>query len=201
MTGIQSEARNNTAQQIATMSLLIIAVALALVALSLIQPAVPAVSGSTAAQLSAVSPAGGRLSASAALATGKPVLFVFTPIEECAVHYCLTADVVERQVADSYGDQIHVVEIPVYAGHVYTDGTPPPLFADWDLYPVASFADWLPQAELTDFGWGLTQTRTVFVSADHENYHQFDNGLDMPMLDTLVKGHTPNAGTDLGNPN
>ena len=194
MTGIQLEARNDTVQQIATTSLLIVAVALALVALSLIQPAAPAVSGSTAAQLSTASTAGERLSASAALATGKPVLFVFTPIEECAIHYCLTAGFVERQVADGYGNQIQVVEVPVHAAHVYTNGTPPALFADWDLYPVEPFGEWLPQAELTDHGWGLTQTRIVFVSADHENYYEFDNGVDMPMLEMLVKGNSSDAG-------
>ena len=132
------------------------------------------------------SPAEALLSASVAIASDKPILFVFQPVEACAIHYCLTADAVQQWVTKQHGDQISVVGVPVYAAHIYNNDTPPPLFVDWDLYPVNAFAEWLPQAELTDAGWGLKDTHVVFVTADQQSHYHFENGIDFTVLNNLL---------------
>lgn len=130
------------------------------------------------------------LSASAALANDKPTLFVFSPVEQCTIKYCLTADAVDQWVTKAYEDQINVVEVPVYAAHIYHNGTPPPLFADWDVYPIPSVAEWEPEAELTDFGWGLTESQVVFVSADQATNYQFGASVDYSILNALLDQNT-----------
>ena len=65
------------------------------------------------------------MSASEALATNKPVMFVFIPAEQCTIQYCLTAEIVRKKVSVRFIDDVNVVEVPVYGFHIYTDGTPP----------------------------------------------------------------------------
>ncbi|MDX1401438.1 MAG: hypothetical protein R3245_05915 [Kiloniellales bacterium] len=106
---------------------------------------------------------GSALSASAALATGEPVLFVFVPQEKCSRQYCVTADVVEEHLPD-HAQEIHVVEVPVYSLFMYTAGAPPDfIIADWDLYPTGPQKEWMPEATLTEFGWGISDTALVLV--------------------------------------
>lgn len=130
------------------------------------------------------------LSAGAALVNDKPTLFVFFPVEQCTIKYCLTAVSLDQWVTELYGDRINVVEVPVLSGHVHHNGTPPPLFVDWDIYPVPSFAEWMPEAELTDLGWGLKDSQVVFVSADQDRNHQFGSSVDWVILDALLSGNS-----------
>ena len=130
---------------------------------------------------------GAVLSASEALAADEPVLFVFTPADKCARQYCLNADVVQHQVMAELQNGVNVVDVPVYGFYIYTDGTPPSfIYADWDLYPVKPFSDWLPQAEMTEFGWGLEETHVVLVDEDGQMEHDFGGLLDMDTLDAYL---------------
>lgn len=120
------------------------------------------------------------LSASQALATGEPVLFVFVPYEKCSQQYCLTADVVEKKILDSLADAFYIVEVPVHSFYIYTVDTPPEfIIADWDLYPTYPQADWMPAAEMTDFGWGISETRLVLVDENREMVYDAAGQLDI----------------------
>jgi hypothetical protein len=128
------------------------------------------------------------LSASAALATGEPVLFVFVPFEKCYQQYCLTADVMEKTMSAQLSDSLYVVEVPVHSFYIYTIDAPPDfIVADWDLYPAAPQNEWMPEATLTEFGWGITETMMVLVDDGGQMVHDFGAHLDMEVLDTVLE--------------
>lgn len=131
---------------------------------------------------------GQTLSASKALATGDPVLFVFVPFEKCSRQYCLTGSVFERQLPNHLTDSLHVVEVPVHSFYFYTvDETPPPfIMADWDLYPTALQLEWMPAATLTDFGWGIDETTLVLVSDGGKQVHKLGGGPPLQALEEAL---------------
>ena len=70
---------------------------------------------------------------------------------------------------------------------MYGDGTPPTfIYADWDLYPVKPYSDWLPQATMTEFGWGLEETHVVLVDADSQMQHDCGGYFDMNALNAYL---------------
>lgn len=119
-------------------------------------------------------------------AEAAPTLYVFFPLESCAVKYCVTADALERQIARLTDAPVDIVQIPVYGAHVYTNGTPPPLFIDWTAHPSLLEAEWLPPAELTDYGWGLADAEVVLVSADTATVYQLGDDIDWAQLSRLL---------------
>ncbi len=94
----------------------------------------------------------------------------------------------ESRLPAQAADSLHVVEVPVHSFHIYTADAPPDfIMADWDLYPTAPQAEWLPEATLTEFGWGISETTMVLVDSDGELIHDFGRQLDMQHLQSLIQ--------------
>jgi len=108
-------------------------------------------------------------------------------VEKCTIQYCLTADAVSAQLTADLREQIDVIDVPIYAIASHTADAPPSfLQADWDLYPVAPYADMMPVPELTDFGWSIRDTKMILVSSDGQRSATLHSVLEMDQFDSFL---------------
>ena len=122
-----------------------------------------------------------------AIAAQKPILFVFTPVDQCVIQYCLTARLVQTMVATKFDDILTVIEVPIFGSYSGTSGTAPSfLIAGWNLYPVEPYIHWLPEAILTPNGWGLPGTKLVLVNAEGILAYDFGSVLDLDVLENIL---------------
>lgn len=104
------------------------------------------------------------VSISHALYDDRPKVIVFMPVEQCAIQYCLTAEVLAQRFA---GHGVNIVEAPVYAVPIEgrTGDRVYPII-DWGVYLVEPVVDWLPGFAEGEFGYGLQTTALVLIDAD-----------------------------------
>lgn len=131
------------------------------------------------------------MSLSLALGENRPMVIVFTPVEQCRIQYCVTADLVAERLGDQ---EINVVAAPVYAVPMQSDAASPTYpMIDWGVYMVEPFASWLPEFTEGIFGYGLDATAVALVNANGQvvisRQHLID--IDSFVKEAIVYSTTP----------
>ena len=108
------------------------------------------------------------LSPAQALTNEKPTVFYFYPVDACRSRYCQQPSQVAGMLKDHFGDQVNFVAVALNAMTYGPDPISSPEYAlvNWDVYPVAPYADWLPEVIHTATENGLPEARVVLLDAD-----------------------------------
>ncbi len=120
------------------------------------------------------------LSPAEALATGRPTLFYFYPLEFCWIRYCRQPEDLAGELSARYGDRVNLVTVGVIAGKSsQAEAGGQPLYTNMDLYPIPQVFEWLPEAELTVYGMGIEAPQLALVGADGELLRRGDESMDL----------------------
>ena len=107
------------------------------------------------------------LSPAQALSNGKPTVFFFYPVDTCRSRYCQQPSQVAGMLKDHFGDQVNFVAVALNAMTYGPDPISSPEYAlvNWDVYPVAPYAEWLPEVIHTASENGLPEPRIVLLDS------------------------------------
>ncbi len=107
------------------------------------------------------------LSPAQALSNGKPTVFFFYPVDTCRNRYCQQPSQVAGMLKDHFGDQVNFVAVALNAMTYGPDPISSPEYAlvNWDVYPVAPYAEWLPEVIHTASENGLPELRIVLLDS------------------------------------
>ncbi len=120
------------------------------------------------------------LSPAEALATGKPTLFYFYPLEFCWIRYCRQPEDLAGELAARYGDRVNLVTVGVIAGKSsQAEASGLPIYTNMDLYPIPQVFEWLPEAELTIYGVGIESPQLALVSVDGQLVRRGDETMNL----------------------
>ena len=102
-----------------------------------------------------------------ALATGKPTLFYFIPLEICQMRPCRPVEAVEAELRRHVPADLNFVPVGVRSAQGMVDWRyPETAFVNWDLYVIPPTLNWLPRPVETNFGQAMDAPQ--FFLADSE---------------------------------
>jgi len=102
-----------------------------------------------------------------AFTNGKPTILFVQPAELCQIRYCRPPADMTQEVQDRYHGDVNFVYVPTYA--VPADVRPQSYlqlpYANWGIYPVPSYSDWLPKPTMTEFGLNLEAPMLLVIDS------------------------------------
>ena len=107
------------------------------------------------------------LSPAQALSNGKPTVFFFYPVDTCRNQYCRQPWKVAGELQTGFGDQVNFVGVAINSMTYGPDPISSPEYnlANWDVYPVEPYAEWLPEVIHTASENGLPEPRIVLLDS------------------------------------
>ena len=107
------------------------------------------------------------MSAGEAFTNGRPTILFLQPAELCQIRYCRPPAEMAQEVQYRYQGDVNFVYVSTYAvpDDMRTQSYPHLPYANWGVYPVPPYSDWLPEPTMTEFGLNLEAPMMLVVDS------------------------------------
>ena len=107
-------------------------------------------------------------------------------MDACRFRYCQQPSQVAVKARAQFGDQVNFVAVALNAMTYGPDPISSPEYSlvNWDVYPVAPYAEWLPKVIHTASENGLPEARILLLDTDQKMVYQGDEFLSWEQIET-----------------
>ena len=123
------------------------------------------------------------MSPAQAAVSGNPTILYFYPFEMCQIRYCRQPAGMAAQLREKFGESVDFVAVTTYAGRLGGMA-----LANWDLYLVPPYDEWVPEMSDTVFGVGLNAPVVVLVDEQGHKLGEFDEFLAFDQITGPLSG-------------